>query len=146
MVSARPKWVHAEILMATYLLSQSELDSLVGYLGISKKTCFCGGRILQNLKRFSTHGNHGKIHAQWTLSRSCNLSPRYAEQIRVKVSALRVALLPNVKAVGSRPHQAIEECSITSLAPPQPVMSTIFNEHVADARNRARKAAWLRHS
>lgn len=65
--TAEARWVHAEMRMITYLLNRENNDQLFTYLGISKKTCFLCGHVLQELQMLYTRANHGKIYSLWTL-------------------------------------------------------------------------------
>jgi hypothetical protein len=57
------KSVHAEIRMATYLLSHPKYDCQDCGLAISEKKCFSYGCILHGLGTFNTRGNYGKVYA-----------------------------------------------------------------------------------
>ena len=61
--ASKRKWVHAEIIMATYLLSHPKYDCQDCYLAISKKTYFSCGCILHGLGTLNTRENHGKGYA-----------------------------------------------------------------------------------
>ncbi|KAH7082728.1 hypothetical protein BKA63DRAFT_486180 [Paraphoma chrysanthemicola] len=142
----KPKWIHAEIRMATYLLSHSTHHGSRCYLGISKRTCFCCGRVLEDLGLFTTRGNHGKAYAQWTLPASLSVEPRYAGMLDQVVENLKANLVKVLQSSASKPHAGVKESSLTTpVAEPGP-RSDIFRKFIPDPRDQQREADWLRRS
>jgi hypothetical protein len=141
--ASKPKWVHAELRMATYLLSHPRYDCQDCYLGISKKTCFSCGCILHGLGTFKTRGNHGKVYAQWTLPVLLVLAPRRMQSLTKSVHDLVTKLIGILQRVTPQSLKAIKESSITTPVPAR-VACTIFREFVPDPRDEEREAEWRR--
>jgi hypothetical protein len=142
--AAKPKWVHAEIRMATYLLILLGNDHQDCYLGISKKTCFSCGCILRGLGTFDIRGNHGKVYAQWTLPISLSLTPRHIQSLTRAVHDLITRLRAIVQESTPNRLEAVRESSITTPVSEPRVAGNIFQAFIPDPRDEEREAEWRR--
>lgn len=145
-IAEKPKWVHAEIRMATYLLSHPKYKGHKCYLGISKKTCFSCGHVLKELGMFTTRGNHGKVYAQWTLPISLNVEPRYVGSLDKATENVKARLLEALQSSTSKQLVAVKESSITTPVTEPRSRTNIFQEFILDPRDLQREADWLRRS
>ncbi len=140
---AKPKWVHAEIRMITYLLNYDGARDAFRYLGISKKTCFLCGHIIQKLGNFNTRGNHGKIYSQWTIPSALELRDKKIETWELTIKYLQ-DVLQSEATRKELPHlQAVKESTVTTPVAPQIERSNVFTSHIPDPRLRERESTWL---
>ncbi|GAW21440.1 hypothetical protein ANO14919_109590 [Xylariales sp. No.14919] len=136
------KHIHAEMMLMTYLLSSNNPSSEVfPYLGVSKKTCFLCGNMLQEMGIFGTRGNHGKCYSHWTLPYALGVSPEITDKLRIAVERIRSLL----RAKNDVPHRDAEkESAIVDSAPPRYEMhETLFNRVVQDPKFTTREAEWF---
>ncbi|KAJ5150802.1 uncharacterized protein N7482_010054 [Penicillium canariense] len=139
----KKKWIHAEMGMVTHLISEGSVAQTFLYLGISKKTCFMCGHILQGLDLFQVRSNHGKVYSQWTLPSSLVVPSSYQRKLDPVVQNLRDILRHECTVDDAQRVNAVKESTIST-----PVASKIetwspFNRHIPDPRTLARQAEWL---
>lgn len=139
----KKKWVHAEMGMVTYLISKDSVAQTFPYLGISKKTCFMCGHILQSLGLFRARNNHGKVYSQWTLPSSLIVPPLYQGKLDLAVQNLH-DVLRHERTVDDDQHiDAVKESTISTPVAPRAATWSPFNRHIPDPRSQARQAEWL---
>ncbi|KAJ5739490.1 hypothetical protein N7533_012274 [Penicillium manginii] len=86
------RWIHAEMGMVTHLIKNDSVARTFPYLGISKKTWFMCGHILQSLAPFQARNNHGKVYSQWTLPSTLIVPSLYQGRLESAVQNLRDVL------------------------------------------------------
>lgn len=137
------KWVHAEMRVMTYLLSQGIEARSFPYLGVSKKTCFLCGSMLQNMGHFQTRANHGKIYAQWTLPAFAVVTQPDFLRIEGAVQDLVVSLREEATRT-IMGHLNVEKESAMAAPISQPAMGrTPFQEYILDPRRVQREAEFF---
>jgi hypothetical protein len=137
------KWVHAEMRMSTYLLSHGTASRAFPYLGISKKTCLLCGHMIQNLGRFLTRGNHGKVYSQWTLPSSVVIPDEHIEEWQLAIRNLQDALQREAAREDLPLMQAIKESTISTPVAPHLQKTSVFTSHIPDPQLLEREAVWL---
>ncbi|RBQ72072.1 hypothetical protein FVER14953_14019 [Fusarium verticillioides] len=142
------KWVHAEMRVITHLLnedSDARRVGLVSYLGVSKRTCFLCGHIIQQMGQFQTRANHGKIYSQWTLPSAVLVEQRDAVRLQDAVEHLRDVLRREADRDDLRPIDPEKESVMATPLLPPSIKSTPFTQHVKDPRRLQRESDWLSH-
>lgn len=140
---AKPKWVHSEMRMTTYLLSHGMESQVFPYLGISKKTCFPCGFMIQQLGRFLTRGNHGKIYSQWTLPSFVVLPLEHARSWQLAIRQLQETLRSEATREKLPALQAIKESTISTPVAPRLRKGNIFTRYVPEPASQERESEWL---
>ncbi|KAL2017235.1 hypothetical protein VTK56DRAFT_2394 [Thermocarpiscus australiensis] len=140
---AKVKWIHAEIRVMTHLLSQGIPAGTVPYLGVSKKTCFLCGHIIQAMGQFQTRGNHGKVYSQWTLPSALPVEPRDARRLQAAVQHVQEILKSEAVRDDLRPTHAEKESVMAAPVVSRTAKSTPFRHHVPDPRRQQRESEWL---
>lgn len=112
----KKKWIHAEMGMemgmVTHLISKDSVAQTFPYLGISKKTCFMCGHILQSLALFQTRSNHGKVYSQWTLPSSLLIPSLYQGKLDPAIQNLRDVLRHECAGGDDQHIDAVKESTI----------------------------------
>lgn len=139
----KKKWIHAEMGMATHIISKDGLARTFPYLGISKKTCFMCGHILQSLALFRARNNHGKVYSQWTLPSLLTVPSPHRDKLDSAVQNLRDVLQQECAVDEDKHIDAIKESTISTPVAPKTAKWSPFNRHIPDQRTQARRVEWL---
>ncbi|KAJ5797887.1 uncharacterized protein N7503_007183 [Penicillium pulvis] len=142
-VLRKKKWIHAEMGMVTHLISKNSVAQTFPYLGISKKTCFMCGHILQSLGLFRARNNHGKVYSQWTLPSSLIVPSLHQEKLDLAVQNLHDVLRHECAVDDDQHIDAVNESTISTPVAPRAATWSPFNRHIPDPRIQARQAEWL---
>ncbi|KAJ5538289.1 hypothetical protein N7494_007768 [Penicillium frequentans] len=143
LVLQKKKWIHAEMGMVTHLISKDSVAQTFPYLGISKKTCFLCGHILQSLGLFQARNNHGKVYSQWTLPSSLIVPSLYQGKLDLAVQNLHDVLRRECAVDDDENMDAVKESTISTPVAPRRAIWSPFNRHIPDPRSKARQAEWL---
>lgn len=137
------KWVHAEMRMVTYLLNRENTIQLFSYLGVSKKTCFLCGHVLQKLGMFSTRANHGKMYSQWTLPSWIVIRHAHIQRWEHAVYQIPEVLHAEVGRQDLPYMDAAKESTMTTPIAIPPNVDDLFMSGGLDPRRRETEAEWF---
>jgi hypothetical protein len=137
------KWIHAEMRMITYLLNRENTIQVFSYLGVSKKTCFLCGHILQELRMFSTRANHGKMYSQWTLPSWIVIRHAHIQRWEHAVNQVAEVLRAEVGRQDLPYMDAAKESTMTTPIAIAPNVDDPFTSGALDPRRREIEAEWL---
>lgn len=84
---------HAEMQLLGFFereMDRSQSSVFLGYIGISKKTCFICCEILKEYRHgfFKTRGSHGTVWSGWTIARAQSYSSDFNEALRRALDTL----------------------------------------------------------
>lgn len=138
------KWVHAEMRMVTYLLSPDNTPRPFSYLGVSKKTCFLCGHIIQRLgPMFTTRANHGKVYSRWTMPSAVQIGAKHRERWEHAVKQLPEVLRSAAAREFLPRMDPAKESTMTTPVVPRLDSGNPFLMAEVDTRQREREAEWL---
>lgn len=100
--------------MITYLLNRENTNQPFSYLGISKKTCFLCGHVLEKLGMFYTRANHGKMWSLWTLPPVLAIRDAYIQRWERVVNHLLDVLRAKVSRQDLPRMNAVKESTMST--------------------------------
>lgn len=139
---AKPRWVHAEMRMITYLLNSENTNQPFSYLGISKKTCFLCGHVLEKLGMFYTRANHGKMWSLWTLPPVLAIRDAYIQRWERVVNHLLNVLRAEVSRKDLPHMDAAKESTMSTPIVKVTHVDDPFAGSSADIPRRERESEW----